>query len=176
MTRVTALRARRARVDIFCRSFTSRPIAASIRRPGLDDAPDERDVLLFDLTVAKLTGELLVRAIVLGHDHQPRCAAIEPMHDARTQLPADTTEVGDVVEQRVDQGPARVAGRRMDDHPGWLVEHHDIRILEEDAQRQRLGFWRGSGRRGDIDRELLARADRRARPQRITRAGDPCLP
>jgi hypothetical protein len=34
VTRVTALRARRALVDIFCRSFGSRPIGASIRRPG----------------------------------------------------------------------------------------------------------------------------------------------
>ena len=49
---------------------------------GLDDAPDERDVLLFDLAVAKLTRELLVRAIVLGDDHQARGATIQPVHDA----------------------------------------------------------------------------------------------
>ena len=53
VTRVTALRARRARVDIFCRCCGSRPIGASMRLPGLHDAPDQRDVFLLDLAVVR---------------------------------------------------------------------------------------------------------------------------
>jgi hypothetical protein len=36
---------------------------------GLDDSPDERDVLLVDLTIAKLPRQLFMRAIVFGDDH-----------------------------------------------------------------------------------------------------------
>ncbi len=35
----------------------------------LDDAPDERHVLLLDFPVGELARQLLVRAIVLGDDH-----------------------------------------------------------------------------------------------------------
>ena len=67
--RVTASRARRARADIFCRFDR---IAADRRvdpAPGLHDAPDERDVFLLDFAIVKLPRELLVRRVVLGHDH-----------------------------------------------------------------------------------------------------------
>ena len=72
VTRVTALRARRARVDIFCRSFASRPIGASMRRAGVDDAPDERDVFLLDFAIVELARQFLMRRVVLGDDHQAR--------------------------------------------------------------------------------------------------------
>jgi hypothetical protein len=51
--------------------------------PCLHDAPDERDVLLLDLAIVELPRQLLVRGVVLGHDHHARRAAIEAVHDAR---------------------------------------------------------------------------------------------
>ena len=83
VTRVTALRARRARVDIFCRSPGSRPIGSSMRRPAWTDAPDQREVFLLDLAVVELARELPVRRVVLRGHHHARGAAIEPVHDAR---------------------------------------------------------------------------------------------
>ena len=82
VTRVTALRARRARVDIFWR-FPGRGRSARRCGAGLDDTPDERDVLLLDLAVVELASELAMRGVVLGDHHHARGAAIEPVHDPR---------------------------------------------------------------------------------------------
>ena len=88
----------------------------------LHHAPDQRDVFLLDLAIVKLPRELLVRGVVLGDDHQPRRAAIEPMHDARPLFAADAAQIVDVMEQRVDERAARVARGGMHDHPGRLVD------------------------------------------------------
>jgi hypothetical protein len=38
--------------------------------PGLDEAPDERNVFLLDLAIVKLTRELGVGSVVFGNHHQ----------------------------------------------------------------------------------------------------------
>ena len=52
--------------------------------------------------------------------------------------------------QRVDERAVRVAGRRMHDHAGRLVDDDQMRILEADVERDRLrrrlgGFGFGHG-------------------------------
>ena len=73
------------------------------------------------------------------------------------QLAADAAQILDVVQQRVDERAAGCARRRVDDHPRRLVEHDDVRILVDDAERQRLRLRSGGGR---------ARACRRRRSVR----------
>ena len=110
--RVTASRLRRARADIFFR-FAGIAADRRVDPPArLHLAPDQRDVFLLDLAIVKLPRQLLVRGVVLGDHHQARRAAIEPVHDARPLLAADAAQIVDVVEQRVDERAARVAGRR----------------------------------------------------------------
>jgi hypothetical protein len=58
---------------------------------------------------------------------------------------ADAAEAPHVMEQRVDERAARVPGAGMDHQAGRLVDHHDVRIVVQDAERQRFGF--GNGRR-----------------------------
>ena len=106
--------------------------------PGLHHAPDQRDVFLLDLAVVKLPRQLLVRRVVLGDHHQPGRAAVEAMHDAGPLLAADAAEVVDVVEQRVDQRAAGVAGRRMHDHAGRLVDDDQVVVLIEDRRAAAL--------------------------------------
>ena len=121
--------------------FPVRRIAADRRvdaAAGHDLAPDERDVLLLDLAILKLPGELGVRGVVLGDDHQARRPAIEPVHDPRPLLAADAAEIVHVMEQRVDQRAGRMAGGRMHDHPGRLVDHDEVAVLVENRQRQRF--------------------------------------
>ena len=63
--------ARRARVDIF---FRLAGIAADRRvdpAPRLHDAPDQRDVFLFDLAIVELPRQLLVRASCLATTIRP---------------------------------------------------------------------------------------------------------
>ena len=118
-----------------------------MRLPGLHDAPHERDVLLFDLAIVELPGELGVRAVVLRHHHQARCAAIEAMHDARPQLAADAAQIVDLVEQRVDQRALRVAGGGMHHHAGGLVDDDEVRVLIDDVEVEIFGL-RASGSTG----------------------------
>ena len=97
--RVTALRARRARADIFCRLTGSRPIGTSMRRPART-IPQTRATYSFSTSRSlELPAQLEVSRIVLGHDHQPRCAPVQPVHDTRAQLAADPAQILDVMEQ-----------------------------------------------------------------------------
>ena len=105
--RVTAVRARRERADIFCRCTGSRPIARVDSASGLHDAPDQREIFLLDLAIVELPRERLVCPIVLGDHDQPGRAAIEPVHDPGPQLAADPAEIRDVVQQRVHQRARR---------------------------------------------------------------------
>ena len=154
--RVTASRLRRMRFDavddIFFRFDGSRPIGASMRRPAIT-SPQTSAMYSFSTSrVAKLARQLFVRRVVLGDHHQPRRAAVETMHDPGPLLAADAAEIVDVVQQRVDQRAARMARRRMDDHPRGLVDHDEVVVLVEDRQRQRFGLRRrrrpAPGRRG----------------------------
>ena len=78
------------------------------------------------------------------------------MHDARPLLSADAAEIVDVVEQRVDERAACVAGRRVNHHTGRLVHHDEIAVLVEDRQRKRLGQRHRVDRRWYLDGDELA--------------------
>ena len=144
-------RARR-RGAIFFRFAGSRPIGASMRRPACT-SPQTSAMYSFSTSrSAKLARELLVRRVVLGDHHQPRRAAIEPVHDAGPLFAADAAEIVDVVEQRVHQRAAGVARGRMHDHPGRLVDDDQIVILVDDRQRQRFGPRDRIDRFGHVDR------------------------
>ena len=105
----------------------------------LHEPPHERDVSLLDLAIVKLPRQLLVRGVVLRHDHHARRAFVEAMHDAGAQLAADAAEIGDVMEQRVDQRARVVPGARMHHHAGRLVDDDDVGVLVEDVDREILG-------------------------------------
>ena len=104
------------------------------------DPAHERLVDALDAVRVELLGERAVRVVVLRHHDHARRAAVEPVHDPRPQHAADRREVAAVVQQRVHERSARVARRGMHDHVGRLVDHHDRRVLVEDAQRDRLGL------------------------------------
>ena len=64
-----------------------------------------------------------------------------------------------MVEQGVDQRPVGIAGGRVDDQPGGLVDHQQMLVLEDDLQRDVLGHVvRGLGL-GDGRRRALVAAD-----------------
>ena len=55
-------------------------------------------------------------------------------------------------QQGVDQRAVQVAGRRVDDQPGRLVEHDQVGVLIQDGQRDRLRLRRGRRRRRQMQR------------------------
>jgi hypothetical protein len=92
-----------------------------------------------------------VGGVALRHHHHAAGVLVEAVDDAGAQLAADAGQIGAVGEQGVDQGAARVSGRRMDDQAGRLVDDDQVRILVEDGQRDRLG--------GELDRRRRTQPD-----------------
>jgi hypothetical protein len=94
-----------------------------------------------------------MRVRVLGDDEEPGRIAIEPVDDAGTLLLAARDAVP---EKAVNESTASVPGRRMDDHPGRLVDDEEVLILVGDREPEFLRLeLRRRGRR-PLDDERLA--------------------
>jgi hypothetical protein len=134
--------------------------------PGLDEAPDERDVFLLNLAIVKLAREFGVAGVVLGNHHQARGPSIETVDDAGAPLAPNPAQVVDMVQERIDQGSVCVTGGRMHDHTGCFVDDNQVAVFVHDINRQclrrRLGvFWRRN-----LDENSIAVANRRVRSRR----------
>ena len=53
-------------------------------------------------------------------------------------------------------------GRRMDNDAGRLVDDHEIVIVVDDLERQRLGFWRRRCGRRNLDLHFESRGGQMA--------------
>ena len=81
-----------------------------------------------------------------------------------------------VVEQRVHERAAGMSRRRVDDHPGRLVDDDHVGVLIQDASGSASAPRVASTGCGDVDRERLARLDRACSaraPRRRQRRGRP---
>ena len=119
-------------------------------------APDHGVVGPFDGAVGEPDGEAAMGRLGLGHHHETAGVLVQAVHDAGAADPADARKtVRAMGEQGVDQGTVPVAGRRMDDQAGRLVDHDDVVVFVGDGKLHGLGL--GHGRRGrrDLDREPL---------------------
>ena len=99
--------------------------------------------------------------VVAGDHQQPARVAVEAMDDARPLDAGDPAVVGSPPgEQRVDQRAVAVAGRRVDDEPGRLVDDQQVVVLVDDLDRDRrvgLEVARDLGRRDLEDHGSAAR-------------------
>ena len=106
-------------------------------------AMNERDISLVHLAPAELFGQLPVRLIVLGNDHQSAGGAIEAMHNSGAQFAANLGKLLEVVQQGIDQRclVARVVGcarARVYHHAGGLVDNGEVVVLIDDVERNFL--------------------------------------
>jgi len=129
----------------------------------LHHAPHERHVFLFDLAIVELPGKLLVRSVILGNHHHTGRTAIQPVHDPGSHLTANAAQILDVVEQRVHERARCMAGSRVHDHPGGLVQHRNVTVLIEDLERKRFASDSGRLGRRQIDGHLIAVVHREIR-------------
>ena len=81
----------------------------------------QRDVGLVHGAGAKLIGQRAMRGIVARDNQRPGRAAIEPVHDARTQRAARVGKRAQTMQQRVDQRAVRDSRARVHDHARGLL-------------------------------------------------------
>ncbi len=135
-----------------------------VNTPSLaHNSPYECLVGLLDFPRRKLPGQFGVRRVVFRHHHQARGSPVQAVDDSGPELPADTTQIGHVVEQRVHEGALGMSGARVHYHAGRFVDHDEIRVVMYDVKWQ--GLWlRGRWRRGrNLDPDPIARVNVTAR-------------
>ncbi len=129
-------------------------------RVGLDAAPHDGKVGATQSAVAQLRGQHAMGDIVARGDDESRSALVEPVHDPRPHLASGRRPLPPESEQRVHQGARTVAGRRVDHHPGGLVDDHEVGVRVNDLQRNLLRRGRRSGAAiGRLVLDLVARRD-----------------
>ena len=111
---------------------TDRRIDAATRNHR---AIHDRGVLAMHGARRQLFDQRGVRAQRARDHHQARGVLVEPMHNAAAR---DLGELGIVMQQRVLQRSVRVAGPRMNDQSGWLIDHDHIGVFVADVERDVL--------------------------------------
>ena len=126
---------------------------------------DDREIAPCHAPSGELSHERVVGQLALGDDEQARGVLVEPVDDTRAPRPADARDGGRVGQERRGEGGARVTGAGVDDDAGRLVEDEDVRVLEHDRERRRLGDELLGGGRRHVDLDPLApRQPRRGLP------------
>lgn len=118
------------------------PIAIELRRTD-----DDCQVFFFHDARLELLGQRIVRLIGLGDDNDAARVAIQPVHDAWARRTAASAEGREVVGQCARQRTLPMALRRVNDHPGRLVDDDDRVVLVQNLQRNVL-------RRGTFTRHV----------------------
>ena len=86
-----------------------------------------------------LSRQTLMCGVIFRHNEQTTGILIYTMHNARSMFTVNTRQaVTTVVHQCINQRTIPVASRRMHNHAARLVDHHNIRILINDIQRNIL--------------------------------------
>ncbi len=91
--------------------------------------------------VGKFGGEAAMRLVGLGHDQKPARVLVETVDDAGPRDAADAGEARAAMgDERIDEGLVGVAGARMDDEAGRLVDDDERVVLIDDVERDRLAL------------------------------------
>jgi hypothetical protein len=123
--------------------------------PG--NAPrNEGQILFRDPAFPKGAAQPIMSPHVSGHHHKPRGSPIQTVHDPRSLLTVNFTDIGISMEQPVDQSALPVPGSRMHHHPRGLMEHDTVLILMEHLKIHFFGQNLQIFRRGEIHGNLRA--------------------
>ena len=109
-------------------------------------------------TAPKLVRERAVRQVVLGNEHQAGGVAIQAVNDPGTQHAADPGQIADSVQQCMHESAGGMSGGRMYHETGWLVDHQEVPILENDLQRNSFRHQLGRLGRGQPHRDSVSGA------------------
>ena len=135
-----ACRETRRTTAIFLRLTALRPILPAISPEARQrHAPYRRAVGALDAARGEIFGQGAMRRFGLRGNQEAARVLVEAMHDAGPPDAADPGEARAAMrQQRVDKRPLGIAGSRMHDHSGRLVDDDQVRVLEADIERDRL--------------------------------------
>ena len=144
---------------------------ASMRPAGrVDVAPHERPVPAVDRAGRQRRHEARRRPRRAGHEQEARRALVEAVHDARAVgVVADARAArGTRASRPVDERAGALAGARVHDEAGRLVDHEQVVVLVHDGHRRRRARPRApaSAAVGHVDLDLVARAQPRGAGRR----------
>ncbi len=125
---------------------------------------DEREINLFDCARGKLFRQSAVGFVVLRDDEATARVLIESMHDTGTFLAADSRELRTMIKERVHQCVLAVPRPGMNDQTGGLVDHDQVVVFEQNIERNRLRLIVDLLQRRLDKIDMIAGADRFARP------------
>src|SRR6266542_671555 len=112
--------------------------AFQLARVVLDQAPHDRQVRTAQRPVAQLLRERPMSGVMPRDHDQSAGALVQAVHDPRASLAAHGRPAAPATKQRMHQRPGVVARRRMHDHAGGFVDHHQVVVLVDDLQRDQL--------------------------------------
>ena len=125
-------------------------IALGPAKPGVDRAlrgarmpAANREIAPFDRMVGELPGKPFVRGIAFRRHEEAGGVFVDPVDDARPRHSADPAKLaaavlGTVVQQGIHQRAIGVARAGVHHHPGGLVDHDQVRVLEHHRERDIL--------------------------------------
>lgn len=88
----------------------------------------------------ELRGKTMVSTIRFGDNQNTGCILVDPMNDPRTLLTTDTGQrTPEMVQKCVYQSAGGRSRGGVHHHPGRLVDHDQVVILEQDGQGDVLG-------------------------------------
>ena len=123
---------------------------------GADAALDEGEVGFGDLAGGELAGEGAVGGVGAGDEEDAAGAFVEAVDDAGAEIAAEGGELGEVVEEGVDEGAGAAAGAEVDDEAGGLVDGDDAGVLIEDVEGDVFGEGAEGFQAGGLDGDGVA--------------------
>ena len=139
---------------------------------GRDGSLDQGQVGLLDLPGLELGHETRLGLVVLGHHQQAARVAVQTVDDTRAQDAVDAAVVGPAGQECVDKRAARMAGGRVDNETGRLVDDEHVVVFVGYRERDFLGLHLERDRVRDIEIDGLAGHDLLIRLDRKSSDGD----
>ncbi len=162
-------------------AFTMRRVSTDRRIDNaaspVGSAPHESEIVAHQMQLASMILEeprqALVRGVGLGDHKKPCGVLVDAMHDAGFFDAANARQgFAAVGYERIDQRPGLVAAGRMHHQTGRLVDDKEMRVLENDIQRNvfalglsGLGGRNYEGHRFASDETTVGVGDRATRDQ-----------
>lgn len=136
-------------------------------------SPDQGEIDFFNGSRLKRSGQVTVGGVGF-RDHKAAAGLlVQTMNDPGAFNPADAAQlVATMMQKGMHQRMGGLARARMHQHSGGFVQNQQMFVLEQNLERNVLGFERRRRRRREFDFDPVPRADGRADGAKLTAQPD----